>query len=77
MLLLITHKVAPAPPLRHSADVRGQRYEEYLERQNVFWNIYQESLESDSLLDEKLRKRLQKFEIIEKYADFATSCDYG
>jgi hypothetical protein len=65
------HNVAPAPPPRHIADVRGQRYKEYLERQNVFWNFYQESLESNSLLGEKVKNRRKNLEDNEKIAIFA------
>ena len=71
MLLLFTHNVAPTPPPRHIADVRGQRYEEYFERQNVFWIFYQESLESNSLLDEKVKNRRKNLEDNEKITIFA------
>ena len=50
---------------------RMQSYEEYLERQNLFCNFYQESLESNSLLDEKVKNRRKNLEDNEKIAIFA------
>ena len=39
--------------------------------QNVFWNFYQESLESNSLLGEKVKNRRKNLEDNEKIAIFA------
>jgi hypothetical protein len=68
---LISTNVAPTPPPRHNAGVRGQRYEEYFERQNVFWIFYQESLESNSLLGEKVKNRRKNLEDNKKIFIFA------
>jgi hypothetical protein len=48
-----------------------QSYEEYLERQNLFCNFYQESLESNSLLDEKVKNRRKNLEDNKKIFIFA------